>query len=73
MSANLLSRLEKLEATAASRDRPYPRVVRLVTNQGEEEAAYREAEAMGIDTSPAGNDILIIRLVVPSSVAAETE
>ncbi|GAA4169484.1 hypothetical protein [Shinella granuli] len=73
MSANLLNRLEKLEATAASRDRPYPRVVRLVTNQGEEEAAYREAEAMGIDTSPAGNDILIIRLVVPSSVAAETE
>ena len=73
MSANLLSRLEKLEATAASRDRPYPRVVRLVANQGEEEAAYREAEAMGIDTSPAGNDVLIIRLVVPSPAAAEAE
>lgn len=73
MSTNLLSRLEKLEATAASRDRPYPRVVRLVTNQGEEEAAYRKAEAMGIDTSPAGNDILIIRLVVPSPAAAEAE
>ena len=39
MSANLLSRLEKLEASSASRNRPYPRVVRLVANQGEEEAA----------------------------------
>lgn len=44
MSTNLLSRLEKLEATAASRDRPYPRVVRLVANQGEEEAAYTIAQ-----------------------------
>ncbi|MEW9615929.1 hypothetical protein AB3G45_19120 [Shinella sp. S4-D37] len=66
MSANLLNRLEKLEATAASRDRPYPRVVRLVTNQGEEEAAYREAEAMGIDTSPDSKDIVILRTIVPS-------
>lgn len=73
MNANLLSRLEKLEATAASRDRPYPRVVRLVTNQGEEEAAYREAEAMGIDTSPDSNDIVILRRIVPSPRPAQPE
>lgn len=73
MATNLLTRLEKLEASAASKDRPYPRVVRLVATQGEEEAAYREAEAMGIDTSPDSADILVIRLVVPSPRAAQTE
>jgi len=65
MATNLTGRIEKLEATASAR-KAAGRVVRLVVNDGEEAEAYRQAEAMGLDTSPASNDLLIIRLLVPA-------
>ncbi|QRI63624.1 hypothetical protein JQ506_22970 [Shinella sp. PSBB067] len=63
MVINLMGRIEKLEASAASRhDRPR-KVVRLVVNEDEEAEAYRQAEEMGLDTSPESDDLLIIRLI----------
>lgn len=63
MAGNLTTRLDRLEAQAFLSD-PKPRqVVRIVCNAGEEAEAYRQAEEMGLDTSPESNDILIIRLI----------
>lgn len=65
MATNLTGRIEKLETTASAR-KAAGRVVRLVVNDGEEAEAYRQAEAMGLDFSPESNDLLIIRLLVPT-------
>lgn len=63
MASSLFTRVEKLEATSRAHDKPYPRVVRLVVNDGEEAEAYRMAEEMGLDVGPNSRDILIIRLI----------
>lgn len=66
MATNLLTRLERLEASAAVTKRGIAKVARIVVNQGEEDEAYRKAEEMGLDVSPESSDLLIIRLMVPS-------
>jgi len=63
MAANLAGRIEKLEASATSRSDQPRKVIRLVVNEGEEADAYRQAEEMGLDTSPESKDLLIIRLI----------
>ena len=63
MAANLMSRIEKLEASSRAEERTYPRVVRLVVNEGEEAEAYRMAEEMGLHVGPDSRDIVVIRLV----------
>jgi len=63
MVANLAGRIEKLEASATSRQAQPRKVIRLVVNEGEEAEAYRQAAEMGLDTSPESDDLLIIRLI----------
>lgn len=63
MATNLSSRLEKLEAEARIKDKPYPKVARLIAKEGEEAEAFRQAEEIGLDLSPEGNDLLILRLI----------
>ena len=65
MPSSLLPRLSKLELIAGPK-KEYPKVARLVVNEGEEQDAYRQAAEMGLDTSPESNDILIIRLISAS-------
>ena len=67
MAFNLTGRIEKLEATAGAREDKPRKVIRLVANDGEEAEAYRQAEEMGLDMSLDSNDLLIVRLLVPSS------
>ncbi|RUM21524.1 hypothetical protein EFD56_03310 [Rhizobium phaseoli] len=62
MASSLLPRLNKLELIAGPK-KQYPKVVRLVVNEDEEQDAYRRAAEMGLDTSPESKDILIIRLI----------
>ncbi|RFB87211.1 hypothetical protein B5K08_22455 [Rhizobium leguminosarum bv. trifolii] len=66
MPSNLVPRLNKLELIAGPK-KEYPKVVRLVVNEGEEQDAYRQAAEMGLDTSPESKDILVIRLIAASS------
>lgn len=63
MSNILSSRISRLEASTKDQDRSYPRVVRLVAKEGQEAEAIRSAETMGIDASPAGNNLVIIRVI----------
>ncbi|NKK41686.1 hypothetical protein [Rhizobium leguminosarum] len=65
MPSSLLPRLSKLELIAGPK-KEYPKVVRLVVNEGEEQDAYRQAAEMGLDTSPESKDILVIRLIAAS-------
>ncbi|MBY2932705.1 hypothetical protein [Rhizobium leguminosarum] len=65
MPSNLVPRLNKLELIAGPK-KEYPKVVRLVVNEGEEQDAYRQAAEMGLDTSPQSKDILVIRLIAAS-------
>jgi hypothetical protein len=65
MPSNLVPRLNKLELIAGPK-KEYPKVVRLVVNEGEEQDAYRQAAEMGLDTSPESKDVLIIRLIAAS-------
>jgi hypothetical protein len=66
MATSLTSRLEKLEQTAQILGVSSPKIVRLVVSEDEERDVYREAEALGLDTSPASNDVFIIRLIRPA-------
>jgi hypothetical protein len=50
----------------------YPKVVRIVVNDGEEQDAYRQAAEMGLDTSPESKDVLIIRLIGRSPLRQAT-
>lgn len=63
MSIALSTRVKKLETIAGVTTKTYPKVVRLVTSDADEAAAYRLAEEMGLDVSPDSDDILVIRLV----------
>jgi hypothetical protein len=63
MVANLAGRIGKLEASAVSGNDEPRKVLCLVVREGEEVAAYSQAEEMGLDTSPNSNDLLIIRLL----------
>ncbi|MBY5388494.1 hypothetical protein [Rhizobium leguminosarum] len=65
MPSSLLPRLNKLELIAGPK-KEYPKVVRIVVNDGEEQDAYRQAAEMGLDTSPESKDILVIRLIAAS-------
>lgn len=65
MPSNLVPRLNKLELIAGPK-KEYPKVVRLVVNEAEEQDAYRQAAEMGLDTSPESKDILVIRLIAAS-------
>lgn len=71
MVANLAGRIDKLEASATARDGTPRKVVRLVVNDGEEAEAYRQAEAMGLDTGPDSDDLLIIRLIALSPLHSQ--
>lgn len=66
MSGNLVTRIGRLEAVASATTKTFPKVVRLVTTDADEAAAYRAAEEMGLDVSPDSDDILVIRLIALS-------
>lgn len=66
MSIALSTRVKKLETAAGVTTKTYPKVIRLVTRDEDEAAAYRLAEEMGLDISPDSVDVLVIRLVAPA-------
>jgi len=74
MSNALTTRITKLENTAGMTKKTWPKVVRLVTTDADEAAAYRRAAEMGLDISPDSDDILVIRLIAmaPIQQSAET-
>lgn len=66
MPGNLVTRIGRLETAAGVTAKTYPKVIRLVTRDEDETAAYRMAEEMGLDISPDSIDVLVIRLVAPA-------
>lgn len=66
MSVTLSTRVKKLETAAGLTAKTWPKVIRLVTKDEDEAAAYRMAEEMGLDISPDSVDVLVIRLVAPA-------
>lgn len=64
MNSVLSSRLKRLEAMKGMGDKEFPRVVRLVVRDEDVLKAKEEARAMGFD--PDGDELLIIRLMVPA-------
>jgi len=67
MLGNLTSRIEKLETMAGMNPTKYPKVVRIVTTDEEQEEAEGLAKEAGADD----NDILVIRLIAGGPVLRE--